>query len=255
MQQLLRIIMKPAKIFVPLLLIFVLLISGCTIVESGNVGIVSSFGKVQASPVEPGISFIFPGLRDISQLSIRTIALPEEFTSLTKDSQKIIVAATATFSIAPQAAPQAYIQIGRNVQTIQATVVQPVLLSAVKNVISQYAMTFIIENQAIVATEIRVDIIKQLQQAGYINFQDFNVTGFILDPDVQKAVEQKQIAIQEQERKKTELVTAGIEAERLKALDSALTERILMKQAIDKWNGNSLVPPTATGQSNILLSK
>ena len=247
--------MKSARFFVPLLLLFVFLISGCTIVESGNVGIVSSFGKVQAEPVAPGISFVFPGLRDISQLSIRTIALPEEFTSLTKDSQKIIVAATATFAIAPEAAPQAYIQIGRNIQTIQATVVQPVLLSAVKNVISQYAMTFIIENQATVATEIKADIIKQLQQAGYINFQDFNVTGFILDPDVQKAVEQKQIAIQEQERKKTELVTAGIEAERLKTLDSALTERILMKQAIDKWNGNSLVPPTATGQSNILLSK
>jgi len=248
--------MQLPRIFAPLLLIFTLLISGCAaIVESGNVGIVSSFGKVQATPVEPGITFAFPGLRNISQLSIRTVALPQEFTSLTKDSQKIIVAATATFSIAPNAAPQAYIQIGRTVGTIQATVVQPVLLSAVKNVISRYAMTFIIENQATVATEIKDDIVKQLKQAGYINFQDFNVTGFILDPDVQRAVEQKQIAIQEQERKKTELVTAGIEAERLKALDSALTERVLMKQAIDKWNGNSLVPPTATGQSNILLSK
>lgn len=247
--------MKLSKIFAPLLLVFAFLISGCAIVESGNVGIVSSFGKVQAEPIEPGISLVFPPLREINQLSIRTVALAQEFTSLTKDSQKIIVAATATFSIAPKAAPQAYIQIGRSVQAIQNTVVQPVLLSAVKNVVSKYAMTFIIENQAPVATEIKQDIIKQLQQAGYINFQDFNVTGFILDADVQKAVEQKQIAIQEQERKRTELVTAGIEAERLKVLDSALTERVLMKQAIDKWDGSSLVPPTATGQSNILLGK
>jgi hypothetical protein len=81
------------------------------------------------------------------------------------------------------------------------------------------------------------------------------VTGFVLDPEVQKSIEQKQIAIQERQRKLTELETAQIEAQRLKTIDAVLSDRVLLKQAIDKWDGNSLIPPMAGGGNlNLLLS-
>jgi hypothetical protein len=81
------------------------------------------------------------------------------------------------------------------------------------------------------------------------------VTGFVLDTEVQKSIEQKQIAIQEKQRKMTELETAQIEAQRLKTLDAVLSDRILLKQAIDKWDGSSMIPPMAGGGNmNLLLS-
>jgi hypothetical protein len=68
-------------------------------------------------------------------------------------------------------------------------------------------------------------------------------------------IEQKQIAIQERQRKITELETAQIEAQRLKTLDAVLSDRILLKQAINKWDGSSMIPPMARdGNLNLLLS-
>jgi regulator of protease activity HflC (stomatin/prohibitin superfamily) len=116
-------------------------------------------------------------------------------------------------------------------------------------------MQEVIENQARISGEIREDIIKELDKQGYVNFRDFAVTGFVLDTEVQKSIEQKQIAIQEKQRKMTELETAQIEAQRLKTLDAVLSDRILLKQAIDKWDGSSMIPPMAgSGNMNLLLS-
>jgi hypothetical protein len=43
--------------------------------------------------------------------------------------------------------------------------------------------------------------------------------------------------------------------DRLKTLDAVLSDRILLKQAIDKWDGSSMIPPMAGGGNlNLLLS-
>lgn len=228
-------------------------LGSCAVVNSGEVGISSSFGTVKPEPLQPGLHFWFPGLANVSTLSVRTQAPPEEFTALTVDSQKIVVTAISTYALNPANAPKAYTQVGTDVDTIAKVVVRPVLLSAVKNVVSRYQMSFIIENQTKISQEIQEEIEKRLGQASYVSFQDFNVTGFVLDPNVQDSVEKKQIAVQELQRKQTELQTAKIEAQRLDALNRSLTPNILLQQAIQKWNGNSAVPPGSGGNGFSLL--
>ncbi len=249
--------MKPTidKIITILVLVVAIIALSIKIVPSGTVGVVSSFGVVQSPPRQPGLNFLIPFVQTIQEISIQTKAIPEEFTVQTRDSQQIKVTATATYAINPVNAPAIVANIGRTENAVTSVVIQPVLVSSVKRVVTVYAMQEVIENQARISGEIREDIIKELDKQGYVNFRDFAVTGFVLDAEVQKSIEQKQIAIQEKQRKMTELETAQIEAQRLKTLDAVLSDRILLKQAIDKWDGNSLIPPTASGGNvNLLLS-
>ncbi len=221
------------------------LFSSVVTINSGEVGILSKFGVVQPEPLRPGVHLIVPAATSVSRLSTQLIAEPEEFTSLTSDSQRVTITATPAFSIDPTGAPEAYANVGRSVTAIVSRTVQPVLLAAVKQVVSQYDINYIIEHQQEVAADISQVVTENLKTKPFIRFERIDVTGFVLDPQVQEAIEKKQIAKQELERKQTELQTAALEAQRLTVIDKALTANILMKEAIDKWNGESLIPPTA----------
>jgi prohibitin 1 len=243
------------KVLLALGTIALLIALSVKIIPSGTVGVVSTFGVVQSAAVPPGLVFLLPLVQTVQQVSIQTKAIPEEFTVQTRDSQQIKVTATATYAINPTNAPAVVANIGPSEVAVNNVVIQPVLVSSVKRVVTGYAMQEVIENQARISGEIRQDIDNELQKQGYVNFRDFAVTGFVLDPEVQKSIEQKQIAIQERQRKLTELETAQIEAQRLKTIDAVLSDRVLLKQAIDKWDGNSLIPPMAGGGNlNLLLS-
>lgn len=240
-----------------ILLTIVLLAFLSTIVtiNSGEVGIISEFGVVQPKPLQPGLHIIVPFVNTVGRLSTQLIAESEEFTSLTSDSQKVTITATPAFSIDPAGAPLAYAKVARTVTGIVSRTVQPVLLAAVKQVVSQYDINYIIEHQQQVAADISQVVTTNLQDKPFIAFQRIDVTGFILDPSVQEAIEKKQIAKQELERKQTELQTAAVEAQRLSVLDKSLTPNILMKEAIDKWNGESLIPPTAQQFPGLISTK
>jgi regulator of protease activity HflC (stomatin/prohibitin superfamily) len=249
--------MKPTieRIIAAVVIIVTIIALSIKVVPSGTVGVVSTFGVVQSPPRQPGLNFLIPLVQTVQEISIQTKAIPEEFTVQTRDSQQIKVTATATYAINPPNAPAIVANIGRTEDAVRNVVIQPVLISSVKRVVTAYAMQEVIENQARISGEIREDIIKELDKQGYVNFRDFAVTGFVLDIEVQKSIEQKQIAIQERQRKLTELETAQIEAQRLKTLDAVLSDRILLKQAIDKWDGSSMIPPMAGGGNmNLLLS-
>lgn len=202
--------------------LFALLTTLVTI-NSGEVGVLSNFGVVQAKPLQPGIHVIVPVVNSVGKLSTQLIAEPEEFTSLTSDSQRVTITATPAFSIDANGAPQAYANVGRTVPEIVSRTVQPVLLAAVKQVISQYDINYIIEHQQEVTANISEVVTENLQSKPFIKFERIDVTGFVLDPQVQESIEKKQIAKQELERKQTELQTAAVEAQQLSVLDKALT--------------------------------
>jgi regulator of protease activity HflC (stomatin/prohibitin superfamily)/transposase len=228
------------------------LLTGCTSVNSGNVGVASSFGKIGGEPLQPGLHFAFPVIRNVTEISTRSTALPEEFTSLTKDSQKIKIAGTITYSVIPAKAPEALIRVG-NEEALKNTIIIPAVLASVKDVIAKYSMDYLIENQSGVSSEISKAITDRLNNNGLLQVSTFDVTGIVLDDNVQESVEKKQIALQDLQRKQTELRAAELEAQRLTILNGALTDKVLLDKAIEKWNGNSVVPPGGSVGASVLV--
>jgi regulator of protease activity HflC (stomatin/prohibitin superfamily) len=240
------------KSLVVLVAVLAVSIQGCAIVESGQVGVKTSFGSVKGESLNPGIHVSVPMVDWVTTYSARTVSVPEEFASLTRDGQAMKLTATALYAINPSKASQVFSTIGNNDDAIKDRIVQPVLLGAVKDVVSRYTMFEVIENQNKIASEVTGLISDRLKSSDLVIFQSFTVTGFVLDPEVQKAIESKQIANQRLAQKSTEVEIAKKEAERLDALKGAITPNTLMKEAIDKWDGSD-IPPTVGGNMNLLI--
>ena len=72
------------------------LLSSVFVVPAGEVGVVTTLGKVSNTPREPGLNLKIPFIQSTHNFSVRTQVIPEKFSTLTKDLQ--VIEATATVS-------------------------------------------------------------------------------------------------------------------------------------------------------------
>lgn len=227
-----------------------LVASSVKYVGPGSIGVQTFLGRIQPNVLKPGVSFSLP-LTWLTTFDTRQVSVPEKFGALTKDAQAITVTGTINYSISPSKAPDLYSQVGTTEEDVKNKVVQPILLGSVKRIVADHTMSEIIEKQSLISDQVNAMIVSSLKEAGFVNVDSFVVTGIILDPQVQAAIEEKQIALQNLERKSTEILAAQKEAERLNILTKSLTPTTLMDKAIEKWDGKG-IPPTLSGGSIIL---
>lgn len=107
--------------------------------------------------------------------------------------------------------------------------------------LSTEEIELMLSNQAAIADEIVKGINENLKAQSVVSLQSFTITGFVLDEQVQQAIENKAIALQKQQQAQIDLQTARTIAENNDIISKSLTPTLLQKTAIDKWNGNSAV--------------
>ena len=216
-------------------------------VQEGTVHAVYRFGEAQQQILTPGLNLVTPFITSTKQLDVSTKSVPEQFTSLTSDGQQVTITATANYNInGVHAAQTARLVIltgdkDRDSETIKNVALQPTLLAVVKQVIAKYPISHIIANQAAIADEIEQGINNSLKAQSVVILQNFVVTGLVLDPEVQQAIELKAIAIQRQEQAKIDLETANTIAKNNTIISQSLTPVLLQDAAFKKWIGSSSV--------------
>lgn len=222
-------------------LIALLIANPVRIVDSGNVGVVYRFGKVNSEVLQPGFNLVTPFITTVKPLDVKTQAAPEEFTALSKDGQQIKVTATTTYNNNPNEAAKTATFIGLENAKIKSIALQPKLLATVKSVIAKYSMEQIIANQFGISQEIEEGIVKELATQPSIQLTSINVTGIVLDSEVQQSIENKIIASQKKEQAVIDNQTAQIQAETNKTLSNSLSAILVQQEAVKKWNGQSSV--------------
>jgi regulator of protease activity HflC (stomatin/prohibitin superfamily) len=234
-------IVRTFSSFISLVLILVLTIAipGCTTIEPGEVGVKSTLGQLNSEPLNSGLHVTIPGLDTWAIYSTRTVALAEEFATLTKDGQAVKVTGIAEYSINPAKAPSIYKNLGTSANDVQNKVINPVLLSAVKIQVADKDLSSVISDQNGLSSAIVDDINLQLKENEYVNFDSFKVTGIVLDPQVQSSIERKQIAKQELERKSTEIQIAEGEVKRLNILKGGISDLTIKQDFVNKWDGKT----------------
>jgi regulator of protease activity HflC (stomatin/prohibitin superfamily) len=216
-------------------------------VQEGTVHATYKFGQAQEQILTPGLNIVMPFVTSTKQLDVSTKSIPEKFTGLTSDGQLVNVTATANYNInGAHAAQTARLIIltgdkDKDIETIKNVSLQPTLLAVVKQVIAKYPISYIIANQAAIADEIEAGINTTLKTQSVVTLQNFVVTGLVLDPEVQQAIELKAIAIQKQQQAEIDLKTAETIAKNNEIISKSLTPVLLQDAAIKKWNGNSSV--------------
>jgi regulator of protease activity HflC (stomatin/prohibitin superfamily) len=235
-------------------------LTGCTSVGSGEVGVKTTWGVAKDKALNPGIHWQTPLADWITKYDSKSQTVPEEFGSLTKDGQSVKITGILNYRINAEHAPLIYAQVSGDVNGVKDKVVQPILLSVIKQVASQYTMTDLIANQLKFSDAVEAELRQRLsdEKIGNISKGDiaivdsFNITGFVLDPQVQEAIERTAISKQSLQTAQNDVEVAKLQALRNAELQKGLTPEILMNDAIKKWDGSG-IPPTIGNSQQFLI--
>lgn len=257
------------NLFVVILMLGVILSNAYT-VKTGEVAIISTFGKVSKIQGE-GLHFKIPFVQTKYILEIR-----EKLYSFTKDEN-----GDASLNVSTRDIQSVNIQL-----TVQASVsnpeklyksfmgyhvdrfIKPRVKEIVQATISKYTIEEFISKRTEISKLIFEDLKDDFETYGLVA-SNISIVDHDFSDDYEKAVEQKKVAEQAVEKAKAEQEKLKVEAENKVKLaeyriqekelqakanfveSNSLTPQLLKKMAIEKWNGEL---PKVQGQTQTLIS-
>ncbi len=226
---------------------FVLLTQALFIVPAGQVGVVTTLGKVSGGSRRPGLNFKIPFVQAVFPFDVRTQVRPEKFATLTKDLQVIEATATVKYAVRPTEAGRVYSTIAYSDREVYPRIIQPSLLKALKSVFSQYELVTIASKWSDISELVERTVAEELDKFDYVDVRGLDLTGLEIAEEYRAAIEQKQIAEQQLLRAQTEVKIAEQEAKRYETLTRSLDDQVLFKLFLDKWDGKTQVVPALPG--------
>lgn len=227
------------KIIFIILGIFILITLFCsfTTVKSGEVGLKTRFGKITDSTITEGINFKIPYIEKIVKVNIKVQKDEISIEGSTKDLQIVNTTVAVNYRVDSNNVTNLYKKVGNNYKD---TILQPAIKESIKSAIAKYNAEEITTNRTKVSESCLKAIQNKVTKYGII-IEDFNLTDFSFSQEYTKAIEEKQVAQQNLEKAKLESEKKITEAEATKKsnelLQETLTRELLIKQFIDKWNG------------------
>lgn len=226
-------------------------------VKSGEIGLRVRFGKIVDSKLSEGFNLKIPYVEKIVKVNIKTQKVELTTESSTKDMQTVQTNLAVNFKVEKDQAVKLYKNVGNSYKD---TILIPAIQESIKSAMSKYSAEEVITKRNEVSEKCISVLQKKVKKYG-LTIQDFNIIDLQFSEAYKQAVEEKTIAEQkvltaEQnlERTKVESEQKIVEAEATRKvnelLNQTITEDILLKQFIEKWDGK--LPQTYAG--NDLLS-
>ncbi|MCK5061494.1 prohibitin family protein [Candidatus Parcubacteria bacterium] len=193
------------------LLFFVvwLFFASIQIVDAGETGVYSLFGKVKDQELSSGFHLVIP-LAKVTRMSIRT----EEYTmsivqgegqrygsdvitALTKEGLNVDLDMTVLYSLQEEKASDVYRELGL---TYDEKIIRPTIRTSIRDIIAQYeAKDIYSEKREEAAGEIQEQLANELNERG-INIESVLLRNVVLPPNLAKAIQEKLEAEQEAEK-------------------------------------------------------
>lgn len=234
-------------------------LGGCSpaSVDAGQVGIKTQWGAVQPDVYQEGLYLTWVG-QNIVPLDARVQKKEVSASASSKDLQVVSAVIALNYRIDTANAPKLYQSVGDLAQ-VEANIIDPVLMEAVKTATAQYNAEELITERRQVKDAIATYVKERLEQS-YLLVTDLSIVNFTFDSKYQDAIEAKQVAEQqalaagndlkriEVEAKQAEasaqgranamLIEARAEAERQALLRATMTPELVEWEAIQKWDGS-----------------
>lgn len=242
-----------------LMLALITLLSSMRSVDTGRIGVVTRYGKVTGRELSEGLSFVLPwGVNNVTEYDIKTQKVEAQSAAATKDLQDVSAVIVLTYNLNRGRVSEIHKEVGANFQAIE---IDPQVQEAFKAVSAQYTASELITNRAEVKQAVLKNLQDRIEKNGRYNIQDIAITSFQFSKAFNDAIEAVQVANQKVAQARQELETTKVEAEKRVAEATAaaesqrlqqqtLTNELLIKQWVEKWDGK--LPTTVTGDSTIL---
>lgn len=231
--------------FLGLLAVF---LTGCgvEIVDTGHVGVKTTFGKVQGDAFPEGLYFYNPFSSDIVELDTRTLKWENQTQAYTRDVQQADVHFTINYRLDPSKAATVYQQVGTG---WAQTLIGQVVFEQIKREFGQHEAVDLVAQREAAARSIEGHIREQLATRNIL-LTGFQLTNIDYTPAFEKSVEAKvvaqQRAIEEQnhtaqikEQAAQKVLAAEAEAQSIKIRAQALEQnaKLVEWEAVQKWDG------------------
>ncbi len=240
-----------------LLSLFCLLIIflGCfSTIKTGEIGIKTKFGKIIGTTKNEGIVFKSP-IEKIEKINVKVQKYENKdaLETSTKDMQVVNnIKVSVNYQINGEKAAELYKKVGIKYNDI---ILEPAIQETIKGVISKYTSEELVVKRSEISLDINNTLNDKLKEYS-IKSVAVAINNFDFSSAYNKAIEEKAVAEQNVLKAQRELEQAKVEAERKiveaeatnkanQLLKQNVTDEVLMKQFIEKWDGK--LPTTYAG--------
>jgi len=221
-----------------IVLLFLFMFKPWVIINEGEVGILSTTGKFSPNPLMPGLHFYFPVVQKVIVVDTKvhmisykrnpeigtmpdrygTIKVYPAINVLDARGLPITVELSVSYKLNPRQAAYVVKTYGLNWED---KIINPIVRDVVRNVIGKYPAEELPMKRNEIAAQIENQIREELAKIPNkpIIFESFQLRDIILPENIKKQIERVQIAKQEAERAKYEVLRAKQEAEKKAAID------------------------------------
>lgn len=247
-----KLIKRVVIISVSIIIFLILLFGSFRTIKSGEVGLKVRFGKIVDTSLDEGLNFKIPFLEKIVKVNIKVQKAELTTESSSKDLQAITTKLAVNYKVLSDKAVNLYKTVGNK---YEETILIPAIQESIKAVMSQYTAEQTITLRNEVSDKCLEEIQAKVEKYG-IYIAEFNIIDLDFSASYSQAIEEKQVAEQKVLTAQQELEKAKIEAEKKvveaeatnkanQLLKQNVTDEVLMKQFIEKWNGQ--LPTTYAG--------
>ena len=227
------------------LLLLVTVATSIRQVGTGQVGVVTQYGRVTGRELDEGLSFILPwGLNTVTVYDIKVQKETVSSAAASQDLQDVSSEIVMNYQLERGS-------ISKIHQTIGASYVDKIVTPAINEVFkaasSKYTASELITERSKLKAEAYSTLVNRLKPFG-IRVSELSIVDFKFSANFSKAIEEKQVAQQNAERAKFNLDAAKTDAEAQRAQSETLTSEYLQKEAIEKWDGKM---PTYIGGGSV----
>ena len=236
-----------------------ILLVGCfRTIGAGEIGIVTRLGEVNRV-AESGLMVKIPFVEQVIKMDTRIQKREVKSGAATSDLQDVEGTLALNFSINKETALKLYKEVGVN---YEANIIEPVLHESFKSGTAKYSAENLITSRAEVKEKI-LEVVKERLEPYGIIVSDLNIVNLDFSKAFNDAIEAKAVAQKEVEKAKQELEKTKVEAEKKIAEAQAeaeaqrlqqqtLTDLMVKKMWIERWNG--VLPSTMAGNADFLLN-
>ena len=250
---------NPMKVIIPIIIIIavvILLVSSTGVVEPGHTGVIVNLGKVSSTVYQEGFHFKIPFVSEVVQIDNRVLRTDIDSVSASKDLQNVSSTISVNYRVAKNSSADIYKNVGLDFDNI---IVKPAVQECVKSVTAKFTAEELITDRTVVSAQMEEAISQKINSYG-LTIEVFNIINFEFSEEFNKAIEAKQTAQQEALKAEQDLARIKVEAEQkitqaeaeaeaYRLTNAEITDKVLMMEFINKWDGK--LPAVASDTSNI----
>ena len=251
-------------LWVVLIILIIIVLTGTTIVPTGHIGVVTLYSKVQDKYLDAGFHFIKPFVEEVHDVDIRTQKYEGTVEGSAKDLQIVNITMSINYQLKPEKVSDLYAKIGQDYGNIM---LNPALQSSLKASIANFTAEEMVTKRAEVSNRITEELNIRLDEYFLITAVNLENIGFT--EEYNKAIEAKTTNEQKDQAEKAQLEiikvqneqkinTAEAEAKVRELQSQSVTEKSLeqlkleiQKEMVAKWNG--VLPQYILGENTNTL--